>query len=668
MDLKMALVLEDNFTGAIRQAVKEQSKFKEVTALVQEQLNTVRSKMKTIPQKLDISLGYKDLITRPIQLIGGKLKSIFRTKYSPEIKIKDKASSKLKVIGERLKKLGLTSRVIGKVSNNVGLVLAKSVQGGALLEEQITAVRHFIAVNNQGLNQEEVTLRQDQFIKDLQDNADRTPFSIKEVMQAGATAVKITKGDTGLAMELVQLAENMSAVNPGRSVQEAMQALAELKGGRTGSLAGFGLAISAEDLVKASGVKDAAAIADLTEEQLRKAYQNIIKQRVQPTFAGGVEKYAKTGSGLWNTLQGKLENIMVQSGLKILEELKPVMQGIISFIDRHQDSLRAFGTLIAEGIGLAINMVKVLSPYVKAGLQIIWRIARPVIEVLGSALTGIRQLVLKIYEAFDQWKWVIDIIKGIAIAWGIYYGVIYGILGAIKAVKLAIAAVNFVINANPIGLLITGIGLLIGLGILLVKNWDRVKNGLTRVWTSIKSTFTDIWVSLKEALSEVWVSIKDTFADIWLSIKNSIASIIDIIPDWLLPDSVKEWQKKIGLEYEIRQNEKQGEQLKQAEKLTTQTYKTQPGKVVPFPNKTVFGRADQTSSGLGVVGLEYAPLLTPEDLKLPAVKGDNRTKVNSINLAKLADTLVLEKEMDVDQVANRLAYGVMERLNNYGGA
>ena len=660
MDLKMALVLEDNFTGAIRQAVKEQSKFKEVTVLVQEQLNTVRSKMKTIPQRLDISLGYKDLITRPIQLIGGKLKSIFRTKYSPEIKIKDKASSKLKVIGERLKKLGLTSRVIGKVSNNVGLVLAKSVQGGALLEEQITAVRHFIAVNNQGLNQEEVTLRQDQFIKDLQDNADQTPFSIKEVMQAGATAVKITKGDTGLAMELVKLAENMSAVNPGRSVQEAMQALAELKGGRTGSLAGFGLAISAEDLVKASGVKDAAAITDLTKEQLTKAYQNIIKQRVQPTFAGGVEKYAKTGSGLWNTLQGKLENIMVQSGLKILEELKPVMQGIISFIDRHQDSLRAFGTLIAEGIGLAINTVKVLSPYVKAGLQIIWRIARPVIEVLGSALAGIRQLVLKIYEAFDQWKWVIDIIKGIAIAWGIYYGVIYGILGAIKAVKLAItavvgvikavklaiAAVNFVINANPIGLLITGIGLLIGLGILLVKNWDRVKNGL----------------------SEVWVSIKNTFADIWLSIKNSIASIIDIIPDWLLPDSVKEWQKKIGLEYEIRQNEKQGEQLKQAEKLTTQTYKTQPGKVVPFPNKTVFGRADQTSSGLGVVGLEYAPLLTPEDLKLPAAKGDNRTKVNSINLAKLADTLVLEKEMDVDQVANRLAYGVMERLNNYGGA
>lgn len=656
MDLKMTLVLEDNFTGAIRQAVKEQSKFKEITARVQEQLNTVRSKMKSLPQRLDISLGYKDLITKPIQLIGGKLKSIFRTKYSPEIKIKDKASSKLKVIGERLKKLGLTSRVIGKVSNNVGLVLAKSVQGGALLEEQITAVRHFIAVNNQGLNQEEVTLRQDQFIKDLQDNADQTPFSIKEVMQAGTTAVKITKGDTGLAMELVKLAENMSAVNPGRSVHEAMQALAELKGGRTGSLAGFGLAISAEDLVKASGVKDAAAITDLTEEQLKKAYQNIIKQRVQPTFAGGVEKYAKTGSGLWNTLQGKLENIMVQSGLKILEELKPVMQGIISFIDRHQDSLRAFGTLIAEGIGLAINMVKVLSPYVKAGLQIIWRIARPVIEVLGSALAGIRQLVLKIYEAFDQWKWVIDIIKGIAIAWGIYYGVIYGILGAIKAVKLAItavvgvikavklaiAAVNFVINANPIGLLITGIGLLIGLGILLVKNWDRVKNGLTQVWTSIKSTFTDIWVSLKEALSEVWVSIKKTFADIWLSIKNSIASIIDIIPDWLLPDSVKEWKKKIGLEYEIRQNEKQGEQLKQAEKLT-------------------FG-------GLGVVGLEYSPLLTPEDLKLPAAKGDNRTKVNSINLAKLADTLVLEKEMDVDQVANRLACGVMERLNNYGGA
>ena len=145
--------------------------------------------------------------------------------------------------------------------------------------------------------------------------------------------------------------------------------------------------------------------------------------------------------------------------------------------------------------------------------------------------------------------WVLPFILGIVGAWKIYgiaVGVVTGIktayLAVVNAVKLAQIALNIAMNSSPIGWIITGIGALIGVGVLLYKNWDKVSK-----W----------WASM-------WDNMKNAFSNFVLSIKKTIADLLDKVPDFLLPNGIKEWKKKVKLEYEER---KQQEELIKAQQM-----------------------------------------------------------------------------------------------------
>ena len=56
-----------------------------------------------------------------------------------------------------------------------------------------------------------------------------------------------------------------------------------------------------------------------------------------------------------------------------------------------------------------------------------------------------------------------------------------------KAWTVAQIALNVAMNANPIGLIVVGIGVLVGAVIFLVQNWDLVKNKMIEVWDIINN-------------------------------------------------------------------------------------------------------------------------------------------------------------------------------------
>lgn len=65
------------------------------------------------------------------------------------------------------------------------------------------------------------------------------------------------------------------------------------------------------------------------------------------------------------------------------------------------------------------------------------------------------------------------------------------VLSSLTAAKIGIVtaaqwAWNIAMTANPIGLIVIGIGALIGAGILLVKHWDTVKDFFGNLWDGIK--------------------------------------------------------------------------------------------------------------------------------------------------------------------------------------
>jgi len=72
---------------------------------------------------------------------------------------------------------------------------------------------------------------------------------------------------------------------------------------------------------------------------------------------------------------------------------------------------------------------------------------------------------------------------------------------AIKAVTAAQWLWNAAMTANPIGLIIVGIGALIAAGILLWKNWDKVIDFFEKAWTNIKIFFLEGVQNILESLS-----------------------------------------------------------------------------------------------------------------------------------------------------------------------
>ena len=147
---------------------------------------------------------------------------------------------------------------------------------------------------------------------------------------------------------------------------------------------------------------------------------------------------------------------------------------------------------------------------------------------IAGALTQIMQAIPGIVEGFVgflQTLWNLrDVIGALVIAWGIYKGAVIAALviekmiaffSAIKAVQtatqgmsIAQAALNVVMNANPIGLIITAVAALIFLVYECVKHWETWGNvilglmvpfgGVVNLimefrsnWEAIKTAFTD---------------------------------------------------------------------------------------------------------------------------------------------------------------------------------
>jgi TP901 family phage tail tape measure protein len=119
---------------------------------------------------------------------------------------------------------------------------------------------------------------------------------------------------------------------------------------------------------------------------------------------------------------------------------------------------------------------------------------------------------------------VAPLVLGIVAAWKLYRLAMF----AAAAAQLAL---NTVMNASPIGFVITAIGLLIGAGILLVKNWDTVSAFLIKVWGQIKEVGISVWEGIKLAFStsvEFMKRVFFTFADLILTTYGNIfKSIIE---------------------------------------------------------------------------------------------------------------------------------------------
>lgn len=87
--------------------------------------------------------------------------------------------------------------------------------------------------------------------------------------------------------------------------------------------------------------------------------------------------------------------------------------------------------------------------------------------------------------------------------------------------------------AAPIAIAIAAVVALIAIGVLLYKNWDKIKAKAKEMWNSIKTTFAGIKASIQNSINSVkafltnsWNTIKTTAKTAWNAVKSAIVSPI----------------------------------------------------------------------------------------------------------------------------------------------
>lgn len=334
-------------------------------------------------------------------------------------------------------------------------------------------------------------------------------------------------GDTTESMSLMERALKAAADSAAyydTSVEQATETLQSFLKGNFANDAALGLSATETTRNAAAMELFGQKYNDLSEIQKQETLLKMVEDSQR--LSGAMGQAAREADG-WENVLGNLKETWRQfqanAGAPFLESLIPIIQKI---------------TTAFQGW---INSVD-------------W-------DTFTANITGFVNTVL------DNGDTIISVIAGIAtgfVAWNVA-SIIQGVVGAIKAFQaanegatIAQAALNLVMNANPIGIVITAVAALAASVIALWHTNDDFRNAVISAWEKIKDTISNAVASIKTFFTETipnagrtavkWFqSIPDQMRDVgrnllmglWNGISNKVAwlkskvsGVVDRIKSW----------------------------------------------------------------------------------------------------------------------------------------
>lgn len=611
-------------------------------------ISTITSKVRSIAKFVASPLvKLKDKATAKLSPVVGKIKAAGKMVVSPLIKLKDNVSAGLSKIGGKLKSLAKSVAIPVTIAATVAsVVLGGAVKGGMQLEQQQVSMEHFIGATNKGMSEADIKKMSSQFSAELRENANKTPFETGEVMAAGSRAVAIASGNTKEAMSLVQLAEDMAAASGGtKSISDAMEALADAKMGETERLKEFGFKVSAEEF-------DAKGFAGVSGD-------------LNDFFGGAATKLASTGAGLLSTIKGKLKSNFADFGLKVVDKLKPAFDGIIGLIDKASPVLEGFGTKIAEGIGDGIGAVTSFLPSLISGINSVKPMFVGLAQAVAPAITSIVSTVTTMLPSLlpvlkTVMATVVSVISGAA---PIVAGLVQGV-GTVISTLAPIFNTIFGAIGEKVGSVISFVGARMGfVQEVIATAMPVVSDILTTAW-SVISPVMDIAVGAFKMLfgvvQKVFPGVQKVIVSVWNFIKPLVEGIGKVMgaiaSGWnFLVDKVTGGDGgEVGTNARGTSNWKGGLTWvgEQGPELVNLPHGTQ---VMPNRESMAYSKAQQNAGSLQV---PTAPKTTQSSIIQQIKQGV------TVTIAKIADTIIVREEADIEKIGNAVAKKIVEVAAN----
>ena len=210
--------------------------------------------------------------------------------------------------------------------------------------------------------------------------------------------------------------------------------------------------------------------------------------------------------------------------------------------DTMQDNLEGQLTILKSQLQeLAISFGDLLMPAVRSivsGLQ-------GMVDVLNAMPDGVKQVIMIIALLVAALGPVLIIIGKVISAVGTIMTIVPKLAGVINTVKTAFGALNAVMLANPIAIVIAAIAALVAAFVYLwntneefrqfwIRLWNEIKEVAVQVWTAVSQFLVSAWNGIRNTAVAVWNGIRDFFSGLWVGIKTLFTTVVTAISTFLV--------------------------------------------------------------------------------------------------------------------------------------
>ena len=403
--------------------------------------------------------------------------------------LKEVGNANLKALEQQFKRIGDKATEIGKTMTTK--VTAPIVAG-------YTAAAKYASDYEENLNKIDVAFGENsKSVKDWANTA-RDEFGLSKVQ---ATESVSAFGALGKGIGLTEKqAADMSTTLAGLSADlgsyfnvgtdESAKALEGIFTGESEALKKFGVVMTDTNL------KQFAEDQGLVWGEMDQTQKTMLRyQYVLAKTKDAQGDFARTSDGTANStkiFKSAVQDLATSIGTNLLPIITPVIQKVTEWINKFNE-LSPETQKIITIVGLLVAAIG------------------PVLIIVGKVATGISSIISLVNLAG-------------------------GAIGALSAGSLL-----------PI---IAVIGAVVAAGVLLYKNWDKVKavakvvgDTIKNVWNGIKTSVSSVVDTVKSKVTGAWDTIKAKTQNAWTSVrdailkpfnwaKDKIESIIDTIKDW----------------------------------------------------------------------------------------------------------------------------------------
>ena len=209
--------------------------------------------------------------------------------------------------------------------------------------------------------------------------------------------------------------------------------------------------------------------------------------------------------------------------------------------DTMQDNLEGQLTILKSQLQeLAISFGDLLMPAVRSivsGLQ-------GMVDVLNAMPDGVKQVIMIIALLAAVLGPVLIIIGKVISAVGTIMTIVPKLAGVINTVKTAFGALNAVMLANPIAIVIAAIAALVAAFVYLWNTneefrqfWislrESVKETAIQCWQAISAFLSQAWEAIQNTAVSVWNGIRDFFSGLWTGIQTLFTTVVNAIAGFL---------------------------------------------------------------------------------------------------------------------------------------